>query len=174
MVASEITEQVSDLDYLLGVKSYCRLVEDDDLGVSDERLRDADSLTVALGEILDKALVNVLDLDYLADLLEVLCTVELAVLEVVAEDKVLFYGHIEIERGLLGQIAYVLLCFHRVVQHVNARYLNDTRCGREVTRKDIHSGTLTRAIRAKEADDLTLFDLKADVVNSAVRAVIFH
>ena len=28
--------------------------------------------------------------------------------------------------------------------------------------------------QTREADDLTLFDLKADVVNSAVRAVIFH
>ena len=48
MVAAEGSDKVAYLDNLFGVKAYSRLVEDDNLGVSDQRLRDSDPLPVAL------------------------------------------------------------------------------------------------------------------------------
>ena len=47
----ETADQVSDLGHLLGVETDRRLVEDQDLGISEERLCEADALAVALGEL---------------------------------------------------------------------------------------------------------------------------
>ena len=85
MRLSEIADEVADLNDLLWVKSDRGLVEDDDGRVSDECLRDADSLAVALGEILDKTLLYVVDLRYLADFLEVELAIESALFYIVYE-----------------------------------------------------------------------------------------
>ena len=45
---AERSDEVPDLDYLLRVKTDGRLVEDYNARVADERLRDADSLLIAL------------------------------------------------------------------------------------------------------------------------------
>ena len=45
---------------------------------------------------------------------------------------------------------------------------------REVACEDVHGGTLTCAVGAEEANDLTLGDLKADIVYRTVVAVVFH
>ena len=44
---AEVTDEVSYLDYLLGVKTDCRLVENYNRRVSDESLSYADALSVA-------------------------------------------------------------------------------------------------------------------------------
>ena len=48
MIASKRTDKVSDLNYLLGVKSDGGLVKYDDFGASDKSLSDTDSLAVSL------------------------------------------------------------------------------------------------------------------------------
>ena len=48
VISSEVTDEVTDLDDLLRVKTNRGLVEDDDGRVVDKRLRDAYSLAVAL------------------------------------------------------------------------------------------------------------------------------
>ena len=48
VILSEVSKQVSYLNYLLGVKSYRGLVKNDYLGASDKSLSDTYALTVAL------------------------------------------------------------------------------------------------------------------------------
>lgn len=55
VVLAEPADQPADLDDLLGVKSHGRFVENDDLGVSDERLGDADFSGGSLGKTADEA-----------------------------------------------------------------------------------------------------------------------
>ena len=174
MILAKVAEEVSDLDDLLRVKADGRLVENDDLGRADESLRNADTLAVALREIFDQTFVDVADLDDLADLLEVLLAVELAALEIVVEDEIFLDGHIEVERRLLGQIADVLLGFERIVKDVDARNRDVARGRREITRQNVHRRTLARTVGAKQADDLPLFDLEADVIHRTIRAVILY
>ena len=47
VVAAERSDQVTDLDDLLGVQTDGRFVEDDNLGVADECLCDTDTLTAS-------------------------------------------------------------------------------------------------------------------------------
>ena len=46
--SSELADEISDLDDLRGVKTYRGLVEDDNVGLTDHRLRDTNTLTVTL------------------------------------------------------------------------------------------------------------------------------
>ena len=48
MLLSQSLDKVSYIKYLLGVKTYCRLVKNKYLGVSDKRLSHAHTLLVAL------------------------------------------------------------------------------------------------------------------------------
>ena len=48
MLAPEALYKLAYLDYLLRVEADGRLIKDDDLWVSEQRLRDADALAVAL------------------------------------------------------------------------------------------------------------------------------
>ena len=127
MVASQRSDEISDLDDLLGVESDRRLVEDHDLGISDQSHGDTDSLSVSLREVSDNSVIDVRDTDDLADLLEVLDSVELTALEVIAEGEILLDRHIEIERRLLGQVSDAAFCLERVVKHVDAVDLHASR-----------------------------------------------
>ena len=50
MIAGELLDELPRFDDLLGVEAGGRLVEDEDVGVVDQRLREADALLVALRE----------------------------------------------------------------------------------------------------------------------------
>lgn len=72
MLLPQQLDEVADFNNLLRVQTHGRLVEDEHLRVADERLRDADALAVALGEVFDDPPVHVADADDLADFLDVL------------------------------------------------------------------------------------------------------
>ena len=173
VIAAEVTDQVADLDDLLGVKTDRRLVENDDLGVADERLRDADSLAVALGQIANDAVVNVLDLNDLANLRQMLLAIQRTALELVVEVEIFLDGHVQVQGGLLGQIADELFGAQRVGEDVDACDGGLARGGGQVTRENVHGGGFACAVGAEQAYDLTAFYGKADVVDRAEGAVIF-
>jgi hypothetical protein len=54
VVAGEAADQLAGFDDLLGVETGSGLVENQDLGVVDNRLRQADALAVAFGELADQ------------------------------------------------------------------------------------------------------------------------
>ncbi len=54
MLAPERLDQLADLDDLGRVEADRRLVQDEDLGIMDEGLGDADPLLVAAGDVLDE------------------------------------------------------------------------------------------------------------------------
>ena len=173
MILTQGADEVADLDDLLGVQTHRRLVEDDDLGRADECAGDAHALTVALGQVLDDALADVPDAHHLADLTDVGLAGKLAALQLVVEAQVLVHRHVQVEGGLLGEVADLLFGVQGIPQHVDARHADPPRRGGEVAREDVHGGGLTRAVGAQEADDLALADGEADVVHGAVGAVVF-
>ena len=174
VLLTEGTDKVSDLNDLLGVKTDGGLVKDDDGRVSDECLRDAHTLLVTLGEVLEHSVVDVRDLNDLADLAEVLFLIELTVLEVVSEGEIFRDSHIGVEGRLLGEISDQSFCIQRVVENINAADLDRAGGGGEIAREHIHRGTLSRAVRTEESEDLALSDLKADIVHGGKVAVVFH
>jgi hypothetical protein len=61
VVTRELLEQVAYFDDLLGVESAGRLVEDEDVGIVDDRLGEADALPVSFGKLADQLLADVGD-----------------------------------------------------------------------------------------------------------------
>ena len=59
VIAGEGREQLADLDDLLGIETAGRLVEDQDVGVVDDGLGDADALAVAFGQLADQLVADV-------------------------------------------------------------------------------------------------------------------
>src|SRR4030095_14864494 len=58
---AEAPDESPDLGDLLRIETGRRLIEDQDTGIAEDRLRDADPLPVALGEIADESVRDVLD-----------------------------------------------------------------------------------------------------------------
>ncbi len=61
MVLSELFNQRTDFDDLVGVEADGRLIQDEDGRIADEGLGEADPLPVALGEIFNQPGVHILD-----------------------------------------------------------------------------------------------------------------
>ena len=174
MVLAERADEVADLDDLLRVEADRGLVEDDDGRIADEGLGDADALPVALREVADEAVLDVVDLRNLADLFEVTLAVEPARLDVVDEVQVFLHRHVDVERRLLGEEADELLRLVRVFEDVDAADLGLAGRGGEVAGEDVHRGGFPRAVGAEESDDLALADREGDIVDGEFGAVVFH
>ena len=140
--------QLSDLNYLNRVEANRRLVKDDDLGITEHRLSNAYSLSVTLGKILDKSVVNgrkVCQIYYLIYLriklasAKALCSAD--------EFQILGHLHIEIQRRLLGKVAYAFFRFYRLTEDVVAVDGDRTVTCRKTACDDIHGRTLTCTVR---------------------------
>ena len=59
LVFSELSDQIADLNDLFGIKSDRRLVQNNDIGISQKRLGNSDTLAVSLGEIADQPVFNI-------------------------------------------------------------------------------------------------------------------
>ena len=161
---SQLPNQVPDIDDLLGVKAVRRLVEDDDVRIPDDGARDADPLPVALGQVFDHSVEDVLDFHHLADLRNVLFAVEGASFQVVDEIKILLDGHFEIKRRHFRQKADLLFDLQRMLKDVKTVDHGLARCRGKISREDVHRRGFARAVRPEESDDFSLFHLEADVV----------
>ena len=62
MALTQVSDQVTDLDDLLGVEADSGFVKNDHRGIADQRLCNAHSLTVTLGKVLDETVLYVVDL----------------------------------------------------------------------------------------------------------------
>ena len=171
---AQAANQVADLNDLLGVKTYRGFIKNDDLGIADQRLRNAYSLAVALGKRANDLVVHIADLYRFADLFDVLTALQLTTLEVVCKVEVFPNGHIQIEGGLLGEISDQLFCTNGVAENINARNASLAGGGRKISGENIHRGALARTVGAQEANDLAFFNRKANVVHSTGGAVIFY
>ena len=103
MVPAERADEIADLDDLARVEADRGLVEDDDLGIGEDGLCDADALTVALREVLDEPVRVFAEAGFLngpVDGVPELVAPETARLS--DEREVLVRGHVRAARRLLG------------------------------------------------------------------------
>ena len=106
-------EQFADFDDLLGVEAGGGLVEDQDVGVVDDRLGEADALPVAFGELADQLVADVADgaaPDHFVD-----APVDIGggdALQLADEGEVLGDLHFGVDRRRFRQVADALLDLH--------------------------------------------------------------
>src|SRR5262249_42196555 len=119
--AREMLQQLADFDDLLGIETAGGFIEDQDIGVVDDGLREADALAVAFGELRDELAAHVAERAALDDF--VYAVLDLALrnaLQLAHEIEVLDHLHLGVNRRRLRQIADPLLHLLRVLLHVEA------------------------------------------------------
>ena len=138
-----------------------------------QRLRDADALTVAFGQVLDEPPKHALQLDDAADLLNVLCARQLAFFEIVHKIQILAHRHIRIQRRQFRQITDARFGGVGIGQNVVTVDGHHAVGRRQIAGQNVHRGGFTGTVRTEKTDDLAFLDRKADVIHRRVRSVPF-
>ena len=120
--SAQRADKIAHLDYLLGVKTYRGLVENEHLWVAHKRLRYANALTVAFRKVLYKPSAHLRQAANAAYLLKMRVSCEGAAFQLKAQ--IFVHLHVHIKRGLLRQKSDELFCLVRLLRHVDAVYLN--------------------------------------------------
>ena len=168
----ELLDQLAGLDDLLRVEAGRRLVEDEHLGVVEQRLREADALPVALRELAALAVRHVGDPRALHHRGHArLALGPRHALDARAEVEILAHAHVGVERRRLGQIAGAALGLDRLLDEIEAGHDGGALGGRHVAGEHAHGRGLAGAVRAEKAEDLAAFDREADVVDGGEGAV---
>ena len=161
MGLAQLLDKVTDLNDLNGVEAYGGLVQNNDLGITQQRLGDAHALLVPLGEGGDTAVLHMFDLGQTDDRVDL--PVQLLApqpLGLTHKGEILQGRLIHIQRGMLRQIADQLLGLVRFIEDVVSINPHMARRCRQAACHDVHGGGLTCAIGAQEAIDVALSDLK--------------
>ena len=80
--------------------------------------------------------------------------------------QILPHRHVQIERGLLGQIPDAGFRLVGLFEDVVSIDFDRALAGGQVAGEDVHGRGLAGAVRPQEAEDLPFFHLKADMVYS--------
>ena len=157
-------DQVADVAVRDRVKARRRLVEEQQLGIVDERLRDADALEHAFGERAQRLLAGSLQADHLQQLVHALLLDRAGQAEQAAVEADHFRsGHMLIEVGRLGQVGDLLLDIN--VAGGLAQNQDLARRREDQAQQSLDGRGLARAVGAEEAENLALVDIQADVVD---------
>ena len=173
MGAGERLDQLADPHDLLGVEADRRLVEDEHLGIRDQRLGEPDALPVPLRQPRDQPVPHVGDLaalQHLADPAAPLAPAD--ALHVRDEVEVRGDRHVAVERDVLGQVADPAPHLERLLEHVEAGHPGGPARGRHEAGEDPHGRRLAGAVRAEEADDLALLHGERHVLDGRNGSVV--
>ena len=119
MVAGELLDQLTRLDDLLRIEAGGRLVEDQDVRVVDERLRQADALPVAFRELRAQPIRHVGHAGPLHHGLHPLRSIGgRDAFDFGHKGQVFENAHVGVERRRLGQVAGAALGLDRLVEDV--------------------------------------------------------
>ena len=173
MALTKGLDQIPNFDDLLRVEADGGLVQNQNLRITDQRLREADALPVALGKIFDNAVFDVGDFNTRADILQMRFHGLLRLFELIAELQIRLHRHIQIQRRMLGKIADVLFGLDRIFQDVKTRNFRGAGGGRDVSGQDIHRRRFSSAVRPQKTQNFTFVYGEADAVYSMLAAVNF-
>ena len=174
-VLAQSLDDVADLDDLLGIQTDGGLVQDQDLGIADEGLGEADTLLIALGQVADHPGVVLLQAHQLADLADMGGALQLAGgdLQVKNKVQVFRYGHVQVQGRLLRQVADLPLGGDRILQNVDAADAGGAGAGGEVPGDDVHGCGFSRAVRTQETHDLPIPNGERETVDAPLFTIGF-
>ena len=132
-------DQIPDLNDLLGIQSHCRLIQDDDLRITQKRLGKTGSLPIPLRQVADQAPRHLRHPGGFHGLRhKPLPVFFLQFLQLSGKIQILPDRHIRIQRGNLRKITDALLCFLRLLKDIVTVDDHLSAVSREITGDDIH------------------------------------
>src|SRR5205823_11322414 len=175
VIAGELFDELPRFDDLFRVEAGRRLVEDEDVGIMDERLCEADALLVALRQLSGQAVRHVVDANPRHHVLDPLTPlVARHPFDAGDEIEVLADAHVWIERRRFGKVAGAALRLDGLVEDVEPGDNRFALGGRHVAGQYPHRRRLAGAVGAEKAEDFASFDAEADVVDRGNAAVAFR
>ena len=153
-VGADAGDEAEHLVAARGVEPVRRLVEEDELGVVDERLRELDALLHARGVAADRAVALLVEPDVAQRVRGALAgDVRGQAGHARHVDEELRGRDVEGEALALGHVAHDLADLEAVREAVEAEDARRPRGGRHEPKEDLDERGLARAVRADEADD---------------------
>src|SRR6185295_724623 len=175
VIAGELLDQLAGLDDLFRVEAGRRLVEDEDVRVVDERLREPHALPVAFRQLAAQAIRHVVDARPLHHRLYALAPLTARhAFDSGDELEILEDAHVGVERRRLGQVPRPAFGLDRLVEDVEAGDNGFALGRRHVAGQYPHRRRLAGAVRAEEAEDLAPLDAEADVLDGGYAAITFR
>ena len=166
MALAQALHQIADLDDLDGVEAHGGLVEDDDVGVADERLRDAHALLVALREVLDGTADHLFQPAGEPRALHLFRHLQARqALRAGDEVEVLPHGHVAVEGRLLGQVPDPALHLVFIGVYLQAVVAYLAVGGGQATGHDVHRRGFPRTVGTQQPADRATLHGKGDVVD---------
>ena len=167
VVAGEAADELARFDDLLGVEAGGRLVENQDIGVMQDGLRQTHALPVALGELADELVLDVANGAAVAHFVDALGRRRRwrgpsAVPTKVRYSLTSMSG---IERRGFGKIADAFLHFEGLLEDIETGHVRLARGGGQEAGEDAHSGSLSGPVGSEKANNLAFFHLEGDVID---------
>ena len=175
MLRGKSLQQIPHLNDLSRIHTYHRLIEDQNLRISDQSLSQSDPLLISLGKIADHPVCHLVKLDLFDHRIYVLVTIlSRHLFELRHKHQILPDGHIRVERRDLRQIADTLFCLEGLSQNIIAVDLNRSTGGCCVTRHNIHRRRFARAVWPEESIYLSFFHGKRKPVYRRALPIFFY
>ena len=172
MRLAQLPDEVADLDDLRGVQPHGGLIQNDELRTAQQRLRNANALTVALGQAADDPGQHFFQPGAAGSSQHLLLALRtLDPLELCHKVQILLHGHFRVERRLLRQVAYTgfgLLC---LLRQTEPGHLHLALGGCQIAGEDIHNGGFARAVGPQQAVDLAVRHRKREILHGRAAAV---
>ncbi len=159
---SELAHEPANLEDLVRIQSAGRLVEDENIGVVDDGLREAGALPIAFGEVIDRPIGHLLEAALLnrpVDVLGTLAGGDTAGLR--DELQVLHHVELGVERRALGEVPDIALHGYGVGVDIVPVDGGRARSREVVAGQYPKNGGLSRAVRPEEPEYLPLIHLEA-------------
>lgn len=154
VLLGERADERADLGQLDRVQPHRGLIQDQRVGVGHHGLRYPHALPITLGEVLDEAVENRREAARLGNAKHLsLAFATRNALDLGHEPQELGACHVEVERGLLRQVADAPL--HAVAVGVDLEAVVEHLAGRggQAAAHHVHGGRLARAVGAQQAAD---------------------
>ncbi len=174
LLGTHCSDDPSHLILLVRVETVGRLVEDQHLGIVQQRLRHPDPAFEALRQCLDRLMQHPGDPDHLDDAADaILCLGTGKATDMGDEVEKIGRRHVRIGRRTLRQIADALLCGDGLGRDVMTAHDRGPAGRSEKTGDHLHRRRLAGAVRAEKTEHLAARDGERDVVDRLKRAEMF-
>ena len=168
-VLSGIFDHRADLDQLVRIESCGGLIEDQYIGVVQQRIGQPDALAVPFGQLPDFFVGLGRESRQGDDFIDPRGSY---FVHIGVETQVFAHIQIEIQRIVFGQIPDGLLYRFWIFGHIESVYGRRSFVCAEVGGQDFHQRRFARAVRAQKTNDFAFFDRKRYVIERFLAAVM--
>lgn len=167
-------DELSHLVLLIRIETVGGLIENQDLGVVQQRLREASAMTVALGKRIDRLMsdrAQKAGVDGAFDCLFFRQPGQIA--DIGAEFQETDDRHVIVERRRLGEVADFILREEWLINDRVTTDLRIARAGRDKAGDHAHRGRLPGAVGSKETEHFAGFDREREIIDRVFGPKVF-